>query len=1059
MRILGPLEVRVGDRVLDLGGPRRQRLLAMLAARAGQPVGYEQLAEAIWDVDAPPTARRQAQNAVSQVRSLLHRAQTGIVVATVPAGYRLDVDPWQLDASRFRLLVAAAERRGSAEAAIDDLGAALDLWRGPALAGLDSGVLRREAVALEEARLAAAERWAGLALPAGRHDGVVAAGRPDGAGRLDAVVATLTDLALQHPLRERVALLLMAALHRAGRWVDAVDAYRRFASDLDREVGVAPGPDIRRLRDTILRDGVRATATPAGPPAPAGVPVPAQVPAPPSVFEGRADDLSRLDAAGLPTVDGPPRVVVVEGPAGVGKSALAARWAHDVRAAFPDGQLFIDLRGFSPGPGPSTREVLAGFAQALGVPTARVPTASAALQGLYRSLLADRRVLVVLDNAATVDQVMPLLPGASASTVLVTSRRRLPLVALGVDAHPVVLSGLDRPAAVALLRSLVGAGTAIDAAADLCAGLPLALRICAANAAAGDPDAVLAGLRGSRLDALALTEHQLAVRSALHPSYRALPPAAARLFRLLGTAPGTDLSSEAAAALLDADPATTRAAVTALADSYLLDRRPAHDRRAGGDRRAGERLQMHDLVRLYAAERCAAEDPPDEVSAAMGRLRAFYRASVFTAAQVAWPSAQPAPPAGGRGLTFASSADALAWLDRERATIVATVRHAATRDDPAAVDWAADTAATLMPYLWAHRHTSDWLDIGEAAAAGAERVGGLPTLARMTNFVGVAHWSVNGYEAAIDHMTRAFDLNTRLGRTRGAAANISNLAAIYRATGRLDAALDNGLRAAALYESIDDPLGWANTLLTVGMVHRDAGRLTEALDLDRRLLDSYRAQGHGDGEASALLELNRVLASLGRRPEALAAADAVLHLPPDVLSRINRSSALAAVVRSARPPLDTHLRLLSALLDDAPEVGDGHVECEVAVAAGVVAARLGRHREAVGYFGRARDRAVEIGDVSWQVEAVRGAAESGHRLGPHPDHLRRLGEALALARRHGLRICAAECLATRAVLASDLGDAATARSAARAALDLRDDTGMAFTDRALDGLLERLAAR
>ncbi|HEU4423406.1 MAG TPA: BTAD domain-containing putative transcriptional regulator, partial [Pilimelia sp.] len=568
------------------GRSRQERTLAALLLDANQIVPVGRLVDAVWDDEPPRTARKLIQNSVSALRQQL--AGSAEVVSS-SAGYLLRVPDGQLDLTIFEEATARARRSaaaGDAASAVEDLRTALALWRGPALAGLTGRVIEARAASLDEARIAAIEECLTQELTLGRHHEV--------AGELSAAV---TD----HPLRERLVGLLMLALHRSGRRAEALMAFQQLRARLAEELGLDPGAELCRLHEAVLRaDPTLDPVPPAALGAPTAAPVPAQLPADVPDFTGRDDHLKQLDK--LATDPGTVTTVVVtaiSGTAGVGKTALAVHWAHRVSDRFGDGQLYVNLRGFDPsGSVMDPAEAIRGFLQALAVPPESIPGSLAAQVGLYRSLLAGRRMLIMLDNARDAEQVRPLLPGTPGCLVVVTSRAQLPgLVTAG--AHPLTLDLLAPAEARDLLTRRLGADRlaadpdAVDEIITRCARLPLALTVVAARAAYSPSfrlATIAAELRHTRggLDAFDSGDTATDVRAVFSWSYRALSPDAARLFRLLGIHPGPDISTPAAASLAGIPPDQARPLLAELARAHLItEHRPG-------------RYAFHDLMRAYA---------------------------------------------------------------------------------------------------------------------------------------------------------------------------------------------------------------------------------------------------------------------------------------------------------------------------------------------------------------------------------------------------------------------------------------------------------------------------
>jgi DNA-binding SARP family transcriptional activator len=605
IRLLGPVGAWDGQRAIALG-PRKQRLVfAVLALEAGRAVDVARLVDLAWPEDPPRTAQHAIQVCVSGLRSAL-RGADGLDIQLAGSGYLLAADRSVIDAHRFRSLLArareATEDAADDEARIAVLEEALALWSGTALAGTATpAVAERLCAGLEEARLGALED---------RLDGLLRLGRHR------EVLAELRGLVAMNPLRERLAGQLMTALYRDGRAAEALDGFRRYRQRLAEDLGLDVGPALRDLELAILRNeappepgGARSQALVSVRSAPgaardADSPVPAQLPSAAAGFAGRDSDLAELDALLAGRSPGGP-VVVITGTAGVGKTALAVHWAQRHRDEFPDGQLYVNLAGYAPAPPLPPERALAGFLRALGVPAERIPPEGDEAAALYRSLLADRRVLLVLDNARSPDQVRPLLPGGAGCLTVITSRDRLAGLAVREGARLLPLDVLCPGEALEVLAGVLGAdrvGADPDAAAEvaaLCAGLPLALRIAAAHLTrhARQPmGGFAAQLRaGNRLSMLSVAgDEQSAVRASFDLSYAALRPAARRMFLLAGLNPGGDLSARAAAALGAVPAGAARDALADLTEAHLMDED------------VPGRFGMHDLLRLYAGDRARA---------------------------------------------------------------------------------------------------------------------------------------------------------------------------------------------------------------------------------------------------------------------------------------------------------------------------------------------------------------------------------------------------------------------------------------------------------------------
>jgi DNA-binding SARP family transcriptional activator len=610
--LLGPPLQAEPEAAFKLPRGRVGMLLAILAMSAGRPVGVARLAELIWSEEQPEQVRASLHNLVARLRGIM----PGVVV-TIGDGYMLDVDPEYVDLLRFRRLVHAADGAGDAVEAQELLDQALALWRGEPLSGMRSAALEREVIpGLTDELLSAVQKRAELKLAAGGHD---------------RVIAELRGLVGQYALRESLWSQLIRALSGAGRPAEAIQEYHRAREILAAELGVDPSPELQGLYQKLLKtEGPAAADEPSSAVAEAqslgslaGLPLgglsgiragsgyadwvpmmPRQLPAAAPALAGRAMPLRLLSEMAREAEAGPGAVMVsvISGMAGVGKSALALHWAHRAAESFSDGHLYADLRGFSPSDEPmSPAEALRGFLEALGVPAGHIPGSLEARAALYRTVLAGRQVMIVLDNVADAGQVRPLVPASSGCMVVVTSRKTLTSLAAGHGARLVGLDVLTDGEAVELLAARLGTervGDNPDAASELaalCGRLPLALTITAARAAARPhlPLSVFAAeLRDAPrlLDALDGGDPHANLRAAFSWSCRHLSTQAAELFRLLGSYPGPDISLPTAASLAEAEPAATRAVLAELTALNLVTEH------------AAGRYAIHDLLRAYAAE-------------------------------------------------------------------------------------------------------------------------------------------------------------------------------------------------------------------------------------------------------------------------------------------------------------------------------------------------------------------------------------------------------------------------------------------------------------------------
>jgi DNA-binding SARP family transcriptional activator len=626
--------------------PRQRTVLAVLLTRAGRPVPVDELAEFVWDGTPPARAAQTLRTYVMRLRHALGEA-AGIRIVTRDPGYLIEAAEDEVDALQFARACrdgATAYKAGQWAVASAALADGLALWRGEPLADISSRLLRdTEVPALQRQRLQA-RQWridADLQLGGG-----------------DELAAELHELTSQEPLRERLYVLLMTALSRAGRASEALAVYQQARNVLVAQLGIEPGPDLRELQRLILA-GEQPRPRPAARISPEKYrPVPHQLPAAAGHFAGREADLKELDA--IQDRAGPVTISSIGGMAGIGKTTLALHWAHQVADRFPDGQLYVNLRGFGPAPPMTPADALRGFLDALRDPAKPLPADPDMQEALYRSLTADRRILIVLDNARDEQQVRPLLPGSASCLTLITSRSQLAGLVATNGAIPLSLDPLTTADAHEFLsrrlgpQRLAGEPAAVDRLIASCAGLPLALCIAAARAAltpALSLTTLSAQLSEPGLDALSGTDPYADLRSVFSWSYRRLSPEAARLFRCLSLFPGPDFSATATASI---DPAGRTYELQAeLTSAHLLEEY------------LPGRFRLHDLLARYAQECSARDDTEDARREVRGRILTWYSAAAASAARIVDPHRHSIPDPGQPHPIPAGLADeAQALLDR-----------------------------------------------------------------------------------------------------------------------------------------------------------------------------------------------------------------------------------------------------------------------------------------------------------------------------------------------------------------------------------------------------------
>jgi DNA-binding SARP family transcriptional activator/tetratricopeptide (TPR) repeat protein len=1039
--VLGPLEVRRGTDLVHLPAGKLRVLLASLLLQANRVVTMDRLVDHLWGDDPPDRARNVIQVYVMRLR---HALGDAAVIRTTPDGYRIDLDPDSLDLHRFQELMERGRKTDDDATSADLLRQALSLWRGPALADVRSPSLHHtEVPQLIEYRLQT-QRWridADLRL-----------------GRHHQLIPELTSLTREFPLREQFWGQLILALYRSDRLAEALCAYQDLRQTLADELGTDPSQPLQRLHQRVLGNdptldlddrasaGSALAGKPGKPPA-----RPFQLPADASSFTGRTAELAALDALvgkdSDTAPDRPPTVVVsaIAGAPGVGKTALAVRWAHRVADRFPDGQLYVNLRGHATSPPLRPIDALARFLRALGVAADQTPVEEDEAAALYRSTLAGTRTLVVLDNAVDADQVRPLLPASPTCLTVVTSRDRLTgLVALD-GAHRVTLGVLPEADAVDLLCRLIGADRvgaepsaepdAVTELARQCGYLPLALRIAAANLADRPYESIAgytAGLAEGRLAALAVDgDGQAAVRAAFDLSYAALPEPAQRMFRLLGLVPGPDIAIPAAAALAGTPVAEARALLDRLAGAHLLEQH------------SPGRYACHDLLRLYAVERVEAESSEAESSepdraAAAGRLYAHYLAGADAATRMLYPQMLRLPAEESTHETTQETVrhdgpdQASAWLDAERANLVAIVRHTAEHG-PRPVAWRLSDA--LRVYFYLRMYPIDWLAVATAGLAAATADDDPRAQAAAHHSLALLCGRQSRFDQAVRHYDLAIDLARAAGWLDGEATAHNNLGIVYANTGRPRQAADHYARTLVIKRRADHTGGEAAALGNLGATFADLGRLPEAVEHSNQALALYRKIGNRIGEAHVHTGLGAIEHALGHLDQAADTLEQAISLHREVGNRINEVEArayLTAVLRDAGRLAEARMHA-DAALTLVLDVGHRRLEAHARNALGTLEAVEGRRATAADLHRYAIEEATATTDRYLLVEALLDLARV-------VDRDRALGyaqRALAVTRQSGYRILEGHAHVALAGIYPDN----RAVEHARLALDLHRDTG------------------
>ncbi|MFC4033156.1 BTAD domain-containing putative transcriptional regulator [Streptomyces polygonati] len=887
-RILGPLQLIGRGGMIRIPPGRQEVILAALLLEANRVVSTDYLVDLIWNDDPPDTARTQVQICVSRLRKIFAGAGIDAAITTRPPGYVLKADGETVDAAVFARQLAEARllgKQGRAAEAADLLKAAGRLWLGDCLSGISSDTLRSKARQLDEERLTAVETRLQFELDLGRHH---------------ELVGEIQRLVHDNPLRERLRGLLMLALYRSGRQAEALETYRVGRELLIDELGLDPGEELRQLEASILSaDPALHTAAPSrqhspAPAAPDPAPAPADAPPPPSYrdeiprqlpadtadFVEDEEQIASIERA--LTGDGTRRAVglaVIVGKPGTGKSTLATHIGHRLSEnGFPDGQLYCDLRGT--GTPATSAEVLGRFLRALGIPGPVIPEALDERAEMYRTLLASRRTLVVLDDAASESQVLPLLPGSSACAVLVTSRVRLTALP---GSYRVELDVLDTERALALLERVVGTGrvmrepAAAEALIRTVGGLPLALRIVAARLAAR-PHWTLASMvqrlanERNRLDEL--THGEMTMRASLSLTHDGLAAGDRKLLRLLSMAQGTTLPGWLAGALLDDDRPFPSDLLEPLVDVQMLDV-------VGVEATGGFRYRFHEIIRVFAREQLAAHDDSAVRGAALERMMGGWLSLAEQAHRRIY---------GGDFTVLHGSAprwelpescvdellvDPMEWLDGEQANLCQAVEHAA-RERMDELSW--DLATTLVTLFEVRGYLDQWEQTHQQALVAVKAAGNKRGTAALLSSLGSLYLSRSQHDESRTSLGAALDLFSELDDAHGLALCRRDLALLERMHGNDELALALYAEALRDFDRAGDVVGRAIVLTQRAHIWMRQGLDDTAQSQLDEALDIYRSVGYSGGLARTLRRVGQVLLQRGEHGQAVSTLTEVLEL-------------------------------------------------------------------------------------------------------------------------------------------------------------------------------------
>ncbi len=976
-RVLGELSISRDGQPIELPTLMLRKVAAVLLCHAGEYVSADVLADAIWEGSPPPTARKTLQIYVHRLRRALGGEHT---VARGPVGYKVSLDDAEVDALTFVSL-----RKRSA------WGEALALWTGRAFQGTgDCSYVDKFAAALEEQRVQTVERLAN-----------------DDPGLLD----VLTELAAQHPYRESLQAKLMLALFRAGRQAEALEHFQTVRARLAEDLGVDPGPELRQTHESLLRNDIAA---------------PNFLPAAVTAFTGRDAELAWLSGTTAP-------LVLISGAGGMGKTALAVQWARQQAARYPDGQLYIDLHGYDPEQPLTPREALTHLLRCLGVPAERIPVETATAAALFRAEFAGKRMLLVLDNARTLAQIRPLLPGEPASLTLITSRDRLSGLISREGAQRLVLTVLSGPEAIALLRQIAGPRVTAEPEAaqelsELCSRLPLAVRIAGAHLA--DQPALslqdyVGYLRASNRARVLSVPHDesFGVHAVMERSYDTLSFGAQRVFRLLGSLPAVSFGSEAVAALARIPRSQAASHLDHLAQTHLLEQREPG------------RYTFHDLLREFARALPEAERP-------VALQRYYYWLLMMTSQSRALlaPGAIGLPVPDDERRAFSSHGEAVGWLDAERENLLPAV---ASADQLGMGEFGWLIADSLRSYLKLRRHMGDWLQIAVEGLAAAVAAQDLRAQSGMLSNVASVHYYLSEFKDAMRHSEQALAAAEECGWVDGQTLAHNGIGVVHLMQAEIPEAREAFQTAAALAESAGHTTFAATLLNNLAFVELDRGDLREAMRLSERSLHMHQAAGAKVSATYDLIALAFGHRDLGQLNEAVAAANAAAAMFAELgdIGGIASTNASLAWILSESDDFAKGLAIGEAALTQSQEVGNVRSEGVANCALAGISRRMGLHERSLSHADRSLSQMKAVGETPGQIYALLELSLTKLALGLPDDAIGYARSAHDLAQARGLSNLHGRALTMQARALAAQGAQAAALSAAQQAVAIFTRTG------------------
>ncbi|MEU5729605.1 MULTISPECIES: AfsR/SARP family transcriptional regulator [Streptomyces] len=1033
IHLLGPVELRLEGRQLKLGSDKERALLAALALEVGRPISMNSLLERLWDGKAPPRARENTHTYISRVRKHLRLAGTGPSSPRITSRahtYVLNTDPDSVDLNRFQRLTdlaGAVATSGEDERVVDLLTRAEHLWQGEALAGLPGTWAETVRRSLAERRLQAA-----ISRIAALHR----------LGRFADSIGELSAMVRHHPEDETLAGQLMLAYYGSGRYTDALRVHQQARQLLMSEFGSRPGDELDRIHrgvldrtpvDRLLRTAAAAASSGPSPERHSSAQTPPRnLPYQPPLI-GRRSELDALMAS-IDTKPGKGAVLTLEtvsGMAGVGKTAVAVDTARRLAPRFPAGQVFLDLRGHSPSQEPlSPGAALAMLLRLFGAPADSIPVRLDELIALWRTTIADRRAVIVLDDAAGPDQVAPLLPGNSPCLTIITSRRHLTGLPHAV---PLALDVLPTDDAITLFRSFAGAARTQDITETarivrLCGYLPLAIEL-VANRFRSRPSWSLTTL-GERLARSPgpLGEIRNADQEILRAfalSYRTLDATQRTTFRRLGLHPGPDFTAESAAVLLDLPPKETERLIESLLECHLL-REPAPDR-----------YRFHDLLGEYARMLALSEDSAREREQALERLIASYLRNAEQADRVAYPRRIRLAPDGAQGPPTLSrmrnAHDARAWFAAEYGNLLAVERHARTHDSRPS---AARLAHALAGFLESECHWQDAIDILQHAADHWSRTGDQPAQCHALLCLSSNHANTGRYAQAVEAGERALEIARETGDREAEWEAYRNLGVIYWHQGECEMAVALHQKALAIGATTGNVWNEARSRNNIAISLLDLGEPERALDHFQKAISGFRSAGDQSGVIRTLNNLGDLYSRRGDHEQARKAFEELLPLAESTGNPYTRATVRTNLAANLTKSGETGraLALHQQALTDFRILGDRKSQATAHNGLGEAHFKEDSIDASADNHLKALDIARDIGATQEITRALRGLGRIDLDCGRLDSAAEYLKASIATAHKANARDDEARAQALLAEVRLTAGDTAQARELLQKAL-------------------------